>query len=354
MAADRDMKTYDTAAIWADRLMAGRPLDAADQQALETWLAADARHAEALNACLEVEGMLDAAHGSDWADGLIAAAEAELAASGATAPATWWRNRPAWTAPALVGMAALLALAIALPVWTGQMRAPAPAGPDETVVAGQGETFVTARGERRAVSLSDGSVVTLNTGSQISIGFSGSERRVVLAAGEALFEVAHDPARPFVVEAGGHEVRAVGTEFNVYARADGRTVVTVVDGLVETRLEDGPASAALLRRGDQVELRPGEPAPEPRRVDVVAATAWQRGMLIFDDRALGEVVSEFRRYSDIEIAFADPALSELRVSGSFDLTDSDAFLAALAATESVRLDRTRDRVIVRPAADERG
>ena len=344
MPAERDTHIYDMAAVWADRLMADGPLAPAAQRELEAWLARDARHQNALNTCLELEGMLDAARGSDWADTLIAAAETELG------PAPAGGTARTWAAPALIGMAAVLALAVGLPVWLGLMREPVPSPIDRQVTAQADETFVTARGERREIALADGSIVTLNTGSRLSTAFSASERRVVLDAGEAMFDVARNPARPFVVEAGGHEVRAVGTAFNVYSRPDGRTLVTVVEGLVETRLDRGPASAALLRAGDQVELTPGEPAPQPSRVDVVAATAWRQGMLIFNDRALGEVVSEFRRYNDIEIAFADPALSRLRLSGSFDPADSEAFFAALEATESVHLERSGTGILIRPAS----
>lgn len=337
MPADRDMNIYDTAAIWAERLMADGALDAAAEAELEAWLQADPEHQTALNACLELESTLDAARGSDWADDLIAATEADLSAGPASA-------RPAWIVPAMIGMAAMLAVAIALPVWTGMLGADRANEIDAPVQVAALETYSTARGDRQEIALPDGSVMTLNTGSRVVTAFAAEERRVVLEAGEALFEVAHDPSRPFIVEAGGHEVRAVGTAFNVYSRDDGRTVVTVVEGLVQTRIESGPASAALLRAGDQVELVPGEPASEPARVDVVAATAWRQGRLVFDGRSLGEVVSEFRRYNDLDIAFADAGLGELQISGSFDPADSEAFLAALSATESVRIERAGDGI----------
>ena len=352
MPADRDMNIYDTAAAWAARLMAGTPLDAAEQTELDAWLARDLHHQQALNTCLELEGMLDAARGSDWAEGLIAAAEAELASQPETAGTGRTSARPAWAVPALAAMAAMLALAIALPVWSMFASGPDTGGPENTggpAVAQADETYVTVRGERREIVLADGSTVALNTGSRLTTAFSAGERRVFLEEGEALFNVAHNPSRPFVVEVGGHEVRAVGTAFNVYTRVDGQTLVTVVEGLVQTRPDRGPASAELLRSGDQVALVPGEPAPAPSRVDVAAATAWQQGLLIFADRALSEVISEFRRYNDIEIEFADPELGRLRMSGSFNLEDSEAFLAALEATESVHLERADGSVLIRPA-----
>ncbi len=337
MPADRDMNIFDTASAWAERLLAERALDAAAEAELEAWLQADPQHQAALNACLELEGMIDAARGSDWADDLIVATEAELAAQEAP-------GRPAWIVPAVIGMAAMLALAIALPVWTGMLGGGRAADSDAPVQLAALETYSTARGDRQEIALPDGSVMTLNTGSRVTTAFVAEERRVMLEAGEALFEVSHDPSRPFIVEVGGHEVRAVGTAFNVYSRDDGRTVVTVVEGLVQTRIESGPASAALLRAGDQVELVPGEPAPEPARVDVVAATAWRQGRLVFDGRRLSEVVSEFRRYNDLDIAFADADLGELQINGSFDPSDSEAFLAALSATESLRIERVGDGI----------
>src|SRR5258706_2080307 len=92
-------------------------------------------------------------------------------------------------------------------------------------------SYSTDVGEQRSLVLEDGSTVELNSRSRIRVAFNNTERSVHLMEGQALFHVARNPARPFVVHSGSARVRAVGTEFDVYRRATG-TVVTVVEGRV--------------------------------------------------------------------------------------------------------------------------
>ena len=139
-------------------------------------------------------------------------------------------------------------------------------------------------------------------------------------------------------------MRAIGTAFNVYTREDGRTMVTVVEGIVQARDTVAAASAALLHEGDQVELAPGTPLPEPQRVDADLAVAWRSGRLVFDDWRLADVVAEFRRYGDIAVEFSDPEVADIAVSGVFDPRDSDAFFAALNQIGPVGTDRDADTI----------
>jgi transmembrane sensor len=91
--------------------------------------------------------------------------------------------------------------------------------------------YATDIGERRSITLADGSTVDLNARSRIRVEFSGAERRVELLDGQALFQVAKDKNRPFIVRSGDASIRAVGTQFDVYRKADG-TTVTVLEGRV--------------------------------------------------------------------------------------------------------------------------
>jgi transmembrane sensor len=360
MPFDPEMTVYDRAANWAARLLDEGGLSALEEAELEAWLARDDRHQAALNACLELESDLASARGTDWADRLIAETEAELGPvpDVASQPQAQPRFRAAggtrtWLPAGVAAIAAALVLAIAMPALLGPSQLTLPqAGPAAQQVA----EYRTEHGERRELALDDGSVVALNTRSHLTTAFRDHERRVSLVSGEALFDVAHDPSRPFIVEVGGHEVRAVGTSFDVYARDDGRTVVTVVEGLVETRTTSGPPATALLRPGDRIELVPGDRLPAPSRVDATAATAWRHGMLVFDDRPLEDIVSEFHRYTAFDIRFAQADLGALRMSGSFNLEDIDAFFAALEATRAVTVDASEDgrRIVIRSAGDTSG
>jgi hypothetical protein len=91
--------------------------------------------------------------------------------------------------------------------------------------------YATGIGEQRTVTLSDGSTVELNSQSRLRVAFHPHERDVELLEGQALFHVAHDRTRPFLVQSEGAKVRAVGTQFDVYRKSDG-TVITVVEGRV--------------------------------------------------------------------------------------------------------------------------
>lgn len=175
---------------------------------------------------------------------------------------------------------------------------------------------MTATGETRTVVLDDGSSAVLNTASAIAVDYSRQRRRIRLLRGEALFTVAKDAARPFVVAAASGEAVARGTVFAV-RRDDEAATVTVLESHV------GVSYPAAGRAA--VELSPGEAIGYSRRglgelraVDADTATAWRRGKLIFVDRPLGEVVAELNRYHSGRIQIIDGSIGSHPVSGVFD------------------------------------
>ncbi|GGF63809.1 sensor [Azorhizobium oxalatiphilum] len=185
---------------------------------------------------------------------------------------------------------------------------------------------MTATGEIRTLRLDDGSSVELNTASALAIDYSPSERRIRLLRGEAVFTVAKDSARPFVVEAASGTAVARGTVFAVGKDGDGATV-TVLESRVGVSY---PASAGA------VELSPGEAVAYSRRgldnvraVDADTRTAWRRGKLVFVDRPLGEVIAELNRYYAGRIQIIDDSISNKSVSGVFDIRDPARALHAV-------------------------
>jgi transmembrane sensor len=197
----------------------------------------------------------------------------------------------------------------------------------------------TGVGERRQLRLPDGSVAFLNTATALSIRYSDVERRVALRAGEARFEIAKDPNRPFIVEAGSGEAQAVGTVFDV-RRNGAEVAVLVVDGVVDVRVADKPAGrtgSVRVSAGEQASYGPDGRLAGPRTIDVAAATAWYRGKLIFNRRPLGEVVAELERYRLGRVVIADQRLRQLEVTGVFDLDDADGLLRAVEQTLRVQV-----------------
>lgn len=198
--------------------------------------------------------------------------------------------------------------------------------------AGQ-QTYRTEIGERRAISLADGSTVELNTNSQVRVRLSKAQRSLILNKGQAMFVVAHDAGRPFVVTAGDTAVRAIGTRFEVY-RADGAVRVTLAEGRVQVSQAGAQNTArpapVILSAGQRVDVVRAAPV-KPVAVDVAAATGWTSGRLTFKDVPLAEAVAEVNRYSRRQVVLGPGAPADQRVNGEFDAGDAETFARGMAA-----------------------
>lgn len=187
-------------------------------------------------------------------------------------------------------------------------------------------------GDIAHAALPDGSRVDLNTGTALVLHFSGTERRVSLLRGEAVFDVARDPTRPFVVEGGGVSVRAVGTVFYVRA-GDAAQPVGVAEGRVDVAVGDrhvAVSAGEAFREG---------PASGVAKADVARAMAWRDGRLTVSGERLSDVLAELARYRRGRILLLDATAGERRVTGAFDLRDTDDALDAIAAGLSLRVTR---------------
>ena len=184
---------------------------------------------------------------------------------------------------------------------------------------------------RRMIVLTDGSRVLLDRASRLGIAFTQSTRRLRLLAGRARFDVAHDPHRSFIVEAGGGSVIAHGTMFDVALGAHSVRVV-LLRGSVEVRAISARAAPGPVRQlipGQKI-LIAGGALTRP-----VAATMrdlqWSPPMIEFDGTPLTDAVAAFNRTSDLAIHVDSPGAAQLRVTGAFRRDDAPAFAASLAA-----------------------
>ena len=211
------------------------------------------------------------------------------------------------------------------------------------------QEFRTALGEQRSVLLADGSRATLNTASTIEVILQKGRREVRLVRGEALFEVAHDASRPFVVHAGNALLKDVGTQFNVDIRSNG-TTVTVVEGqvAVDSAATSGSAAAQsgsrsdtvealILRANDRVVVTPAGVGAPQRGVNVAASVAWTQRQLMFEHRPLSEVAEEFNRYNKDRIDIDSAELKGQEVTGVFDAKDPASFVAFLSSVPGVEI-----------------
>lgn len=217
--------------------------------------------------------------------------------------------------------------------------------------------FKTGHGEQLNRRLADNSVLHMNTDSAVTIRYGKTERLVMLTAGQAAFEVAHEPDHPFRVLAGSAEVVDIGTQFDVRLDHDS-TVVTVIEGQVavgpsptlrEPRAnpyDNDPRLSIRLGANQQISVSEGGWPATPVNVDAQSTTAWLRREIVFNDEPLEHVAAEFNRYASKPIEIATPALRDLPISGIFATDDTEAFVAFLRSLKDVEVDVTPTRIRV--------
>jgi ferric-dicitrate binding protein FerR (iron transport regulator) len=269
-------------------------------------------------------------------------------------------------------------------------------------------TYATALGEQRSLQFADGSTVELNSRSKIRVKYSKQERDVELLRGQALFHVAHDTTRPFIVSVGGTRVRAVGTQFDVYKKSTG-TVVTVVEGRVavypapqERPVGSGPmaeresssaedSSSAqlssgsalpsqprrsvhatslspaaesraqpdfllgapsgrsfLLAAGEQLTVTP-EAAEKALNPNIANATSWRDREVVFESASLSDVAEEFNRYNERQLVIKDPQALTFHVSGVFSSTDPDSLIRFLRQRSGVKVTEIGSQILIEEA-----
>jgi len=225
-----------------------------------------------------------------------------------------------------------------------------------TMVAAQ--AVQTHIAEIREVALPDGSTVTLGASTRLATMFDRHERRVRLEGGEAYFQVARSPARPFVVVIGDTAVTAVGTAFNVRSTGD-RIDVAVSEGVVRVvpppvnSRATRPRRAVLLGVGEQLSLGDKNMPAVVRRVDRASIAGWREGRLQYLSEPLSNVVADVARYSPRTIELSDPTIGELRVTGTVFADRLETWFRSLEVALPVQVIELPDgtvRIVGAPAA----
>jgi transmembrane sensor len=323
----RTISTIDhEASIWLVRLDDGNLSDESRKE-LKRWLSADSRHSIALKAMTCIW---------DDMDEVLVTNDNENLSGNVT---LWPILKPIFE-PFLI--AASISF-IAIFIWFAMP------------VDVQKNSYVTLVGQQMDATFDDGSIIHLNTNSRIETEFTDEKRIVKLIKGEALFEVAHDPNRPFIVYAGDRLVQAIGTKFVVHLESE-NIQVTVTDGKVKMSkvplnktLTDIKAINNTTIQKDDVYIVKGEKVivgrdhtPKLTRIkqeNMQRELSWLDGKLIFVNEELFDVIEEINRYIDIKIVLKDPSLHKIPISGRFDLADSEALIEAIALSFNMKSQR---------------
>lgn len=285
-----------------------------ERRDLNAWLGSDVRHARTYHAIQETWETLPA---------LTSLRHLAPVEANADDPVRRWRPRVGHVVAAAASVAALVA-ALVLP---------------PTLLAPRTTHYSTQIAETRELRLEDGSTVTLGPRSGLDIRFNGSERRVALTSGEAFFEVAHDRAHPFIVDAGPSVIRVVGTRFDVN-HAGGAVQVAVAEGIVQVGdSRSAPGSARptrTLHAGQRLEVAR---APSLSLASPTFGGAnpggWREGRLVYENSRLADLVADVNRYYAPGIRIADEGVGDLRVTAAFNVTEIPAFFSALGGVVPV-------------------
>jgi len=209
--------------------------------------------------------------------------------------------------------------------------------------------YRSAIGGIKVLSLSDGSTVTLNTNTTIHVVLSAAERRIELDRGEAFFEVAKDPLRPFIVSAAGKRIVAVGTKFSVFREAQDTRVVVTEGAVKVEELRGGVAAGPATELAAGSIAQAGSAGVLVKRGSVAEAEAymsWRSGYISLRDTELAVAVAEFNRYNKKQLVIADPAITNLKIGGNLRAANVEAFVRVLEEGFPVRADDQGDRIVL--------
>ncbi len=297
-----DSAVDEQAAFWAARLD-GDVLEAGERAALDAWLAESPAHRAALSSYCQLSADLE-----EQLPALVASGAVQM-------PAPAEPRGKVLTFPRVMSLALATAAVVAVGLWAVR-----PAPPVQNIAIGVAQ--------RTAQTLADGTRVELNANTSLRFENLANERRVHFAGGEAIFMVAKDPAKPFIILTPTGSVRVTGTTFNV--RADGTDAVlevTVTEGSVEVRPRDGTdgpislkANDRLLARGKHIDVK--QALSQSELDDLLA---WRHGQIVFNEVPLADAVARFARYHGRSY-HVDPSLAAETVGGLHRIDDLSGFM----------------------------
>jgi transmembrane sensor len=305
--------TLRAAARWKARLLAA-DCTAADREAFEAWRRARASHAAAFAAAERVTDAVDALHLTD--PRFQALVDDALRQRPPGAPRRWLLPTAA-----AAGLASLMVVLRFMP---------------DGAATAEPMTYQADIDAPQTVTLEDGSIVNLDVGSRVEVVMTQDRRDIRLLAGRAIFDVAHDRTRPFIVEAAGIDTTALGTRFQVDLQEQD-VVVTLSEGRVAVdRDRPGAALDEQLEPGEQLRIDRATTEHTKSFVDTHLATSWAEGRLAFRSTPLRVALDEVNRYSHRKVRLGDPTLAAMPVAGNFIAGDSESVVTALTALLPLR------------------
>ncbi|MDQ9092114.1 FecR domain-containing protein [Pseudoalteromonas haloplanktis] len=203
--------------------------------------------------------------------------------------------------------------------------------------------YQSARGEQIDFELPDGSQLSLDAQSQLLLVFDAKQRVSQLKQGRALFDIAKDPQRPFIVNTNGANVTVLGTRFSVDSKSNS-TRISVDHGRVKVQSTDNSQHLIELVQGQQAVLT--KQGVEVQNINPHLVDAWRNGRLVFNNVPLYEVCAEFTRYHDVNFEFTKLSVRNMMISGTFNANELDNFLNLLPHVLPIEIKNNNNHVVM--------
>lgn len=319
----------ETAALWHLQLAEGDDLSAEDLAAFEAWLA-DPDNAAAFREQAALWRLTDTAASEPEAVRMRGAALDSYSRANAERWAPDRRKRVGrW---AVFAVAAMVVLVFGSVMWLRDAAT----------------TYHTGRGQRQVVMLDDGSRLSLDADSTVRVRLTTGRRELTMLLGRAKFDVAKDPLRPFAVTAGNRTVVATGTSFSVELLRE-KVAVMLYKGRVSVldASTGGRKWSEAMEEGTRLTIPDGSTAtPVLMPIEAGRNSIWEAGQLEFDREPLADALLRINRYAKTPVVAGNAGAEQVRVTGIFDATDTDAFVEGVAALNHLTVVHQPDRVVL--------
>lgn len=248
----------------------------------------------------------------------------------------WLASKRSWAIGSGIAAALALTLTLTLDIRSAtEETLPVSVMPSRIVMG----KFETEKGMQQDLPLPDGSKVELNTETEVRTAIGNKTREVWLDKGEAYFEVAHREGLPFIVYVGRQKVTVVGTKFSVHREGD-KVTVLVLEGRVRIgdALDKTAAPPVIVSAGDVAFTRESSMlVTRPGLQKIEETLAWRGGFLHFDQMTLRQAAAEFNRYNQRKIEITDEETAQIRIGGTFRVTNADSFVRLLGEAYGLKI-----------------
>lgn len=212
-------------------------------------------------------------------------------------------------------------------------------------------TQIAVKGEKKHIELNDGSKIFLNSGSKISYTENFKENRKLTLEGEAFFEVAPNPDKPFIIKSGHIETKVLGTSFNINAYNDGNEIVSVNSGIVEVVNQNNPSQKIMLTKNIQLNFKLGNDF-QLLKEKSENYNAWNKNTIVLKNTSLGETARILENWFDVNIEFKNPKVKKLVISGKFKEEKLETILKSIALIKDLKFEyKTPKHIIIREQED---